>query len=241
MTSLFRTILTAGIGLLKKAVNKDGKKNWAFRLERFTSSLGKGPFMAHASWRSYFSEEEASKMLQVQVEAGSTTKGYLNKLHEGEKEFQGDFVNQLLYGDFRTWLVGNNFFKLDRATSLNSLEGRVPLISSDLVTYAFSKNGKSKHSIRSPKQELLSLAKKVLPKEIADFSKSSFQPPLEKWFSGELRSWMEESLLNGALVGQFNFKESEIRKVIFNFDSNPRLEVYRIQNLLCLEYWLRAN
>ena len=197
--------------------------------------------MAHASWRSYFSEEEISKILRTGIERDSTIKGYATQLGEGKKKFEGDFVNQLLYGDFRTWLVNNNFFKLDRATSLSSLEGRVPLVSPELVTYAFSKKGRSKHSVRKPKKELVSLAEKLFPKEIGAFSKSSFQPPLEKWFSGELRSWVEDSLLNGDLVHRYNFSESEIRKTLERFDRKPYLEAYRIQNLLCLEYWLRSN
>lgn len=89
------------------------------------------------------------------------------------------------YIDFKTYLPADILTKVDRAAMQNSIETRVPLLSKELVEFAF---GLSQEE-RCPGGELKGLLKKayeeMIPKEILYKNKKGFSFPGSYWQSGQ--------------------------------------------------------
>lgn len=92
-------------------------------------------------------------------------------------------VTRAQYIDFKTYLPADILTKVDRAAMQNSIETRVPLLSKELVEFAF---GLSQEE-RCPGGELKGLLKKayedIIPKEILYKSKKGFSFPGSYWQS----------------------------------------------------------
>jgi asparagine synthase (glutamine-hydrolysing) len=98
-------------------------------------------------------------------------------------------LSQAFYLDFKTWLVDDILTKVDRASMVNSLEVRVPLLDHKVVEFAFSlpfglklRKGRGKHLLRQA-------MKAKLPPAHMDLPKKGFRVPLHQWMRGKLRGW----------------------------------------------------
>jgi asparagine synthase (glutamine-hydrolysing) len=81
-----------------------------------------------------------------------------------------------------------------------SLEARAPLLSREIVEFAWSlptgfrvANGESKRVLRR-------LASRYIPHELLDRPKQGFEPPLADWLRGPLRDWADDLLQPDALA-----------------------------------------
>lgn len=226
-------LLKYGTGLLSKIFNDSSKETWSYRLDKLTSKIGFNLEGAHSSWRNFFEEDEI-----LQLTGGfSKNSLYENAFAEASELFPKDKVNQLLFADFKVWLVQNNFTKLDRATSLYSLEGRVPFIDNQIVEHVFSMRGKDKFSVFNPKFLLKDVAKEILPIKIVNQKKSAFHPPIKNWYKNELEEWLRDKLLNGALINEKGFSKKYINSIL----DSEKYETFKIHNLLCLELWFERQ
>ena len=99
------------------------------------------------------------------------------------------------YIDFKTYLPADILTKVDRASMQNSIETRVPLLSKEIVEFAF---GLSQEE-RCPNKELKGLLKNayenIIPKEILYKYKKGFSFPPSYWnrFKGERFILWEEN------------------------------------------------
>src|SRR5207249_149240 len=106
-----------------------------FRAKRFVAGAGHTVAERHQRWMGSFAREERSTLLspEVRTEAAAT---------DGESlvaEYASiDALNQALMIDMRLYLENDILVKLDRASMMASLEGRVPLLNNDFVAYATS-------------------------------------------------------------------------------------------------------
>ena len=91
-----------------------------------------------------------------------------------------DFINQMCYSDFKTFMVDDILVKVDRASMFNSLEVRCPILDYRLADYSFRHlpgNLKIKNGIK--KYLLKKLAKKYLPASLDIERKQGFDMPGE--------------------------------------------------------------
>jgi len=106
-------------------------------------------------------------------------------------------ISRLQYLDFHTYLPDDILTKVDRASMAVSLEARVPLLSTDLITFSFS----LPESIRLYNNQLKGLLKRTmrdtLPDVIINRDKKGFSVPMNFWqndaFSKDT-SWQETIL-----------------------------------------------
>ena len=107
---------------------------------------------------------------------------------------QGDVISQLQYVDVRSYLTDDILVKVDKASMLNSIETRAPLLDQQLAEYVAS----LQPTIRMRNGVLKSLLKKVaadlLPADILNRPKQGFGVPIKHWFRGELREYAQEML-----------------------------------------------
>lgn len=105
------------------------------------------------------------------------------------------FFERIADYDIKTYMNGDIFTKVDRATMAYSLEARTPLVDYRIVEFSQKVPFKYKYKNGSGKNILKEILYDYLPKEIFDRPKSGFAVPLKNWFRNELKDYVYEPLL----------------------------------------------
>jgi asparagine synthase (glutamine-hydrolysing) len=150
-----------------------------------------------------------------------------------------DPVDQLLYVDTKTYLVGDILTKVDRMSMLNSLEVRVPILDHVFVEWVVGLP--SEWKLRGNRQKYIfrKLAERVgVPRETIDRQKQGFTLPLTHWMRNELRE-MLMILLEPRSLERGYFVASGVRKLLDDHLVRGRGNPARIWRLLMFELWHR--
>ncbi|TRZ49491.1 asparagine synthase (glutamine-hydrolyzing) [bacterium] len=151
------------------------------------------------STHSYFKERYRRHILKDDVLASlgdSYTSSELSRRKYLE-ERKGDFLNRMLYADFKTYLPDDIMVKVDRASMMVSLETRAPLLDYRIAEFAFRKvPGSLKVRRTTSKYLLKKLANKILPSELKVNRKQGFAIPISEWFRGPLFPQIKEMILD---------------------------------------------
>nr|CRH08080.1 Putative asparagine synthase (Glutamine-hydrolyzing) [Candidatus Magnetococcus massalia] len=103
----------------------------------------------------------------------------------------GDFFQQMLYLDFKTFLASRVLTKVDRASMAVGLEVRVPLLDHQLVGWAAGLPANYKRQGGEGKRLLKQHAARLVPKQTVYRPKMGFNLPLAAWLRGPLKPQME--------------------------------------------------
>jgi asparagine synthase (glutamine-hydrolysing) len=109
----------------------------------------------------------------------------------------GNGLAQLLYTDFKTYLVDDILTKVDRASMAVSLEVRVPLLDHVFVEFAQRVPAAMKIERGSGKSIFKSAMRPYLDEETLYRRKQGFTPPVVQWLRGELREMAQDMLFCG--------------------------------------------
>ena len=96
-------------------------------------------------------------------------------------------LQKIMNMDFDTNLFSDLLVKMDIATMANSLEGRSPFLSKELLEYAPGMNNRFKINGSTTKYLLRTLATKYLPEQLINQPKRGFEIPLKHWVNNELK------------------------------------------------------
>lgn len=134
---------------------------------------------------------------------------------------QPDLLQRATRMDFSNYLAEDILVKVDRASMLNSLELRAPLLDYRLIEFAFNKVPSHLKATETEKKILLKrLTERVLPTEFDRQRKQGFSIPLAEWLKG------------GSFLGLFN----EVLR-----DPNCSFEAGTVDSLLCGQERGRSN
>lgn len=112
---------------------------------------------------------------------------------------QSDMLQRATRSDFNGYLAEDILVKVDRASMLNSLEVRAPLLDYRLIEFAYGKVPSSlKATIGDKKILLKRLANLVLPPDFVKHRKQGFSIPLAEWLKGGPFRELFWDTLNGA-------------------------------------------
>ncbi|MEP6615533.1 MAG: asparagine synthase (glutamine-hydrolyzing) [Ginsengibacter sp.] len=149
-------------------------------------------------------------------------------------------LRKIMNMDFDTNLFGDLLVKMDIATMANSLEGRSPFLSKELLEYIPSIRDKFKINGTSTKFLLRQLAKKYLPPEIINQPKRGFEIPLRRWVNHDLKDMIGDYLGDpNAFSHQFvdkRFLNGLINKTI-NIPEEKRTKM--MWTLFAMEIWYK--
>lgn len=107
---------------------------------------------------------------------------------------------RMMFADSVTYLPDDILVKMDRASMAVSLEARAPLLSREVVEFAWSLPLGFKIGFGENKRVLRRLAARYIPNELIDRPKQGFEPPLAEWLRGPLRDWADALLQPDALA-----------------------------------------
>ncbi len=155
------------------------------------------------------------------------------------KKDKNDFLSNHLYLDMVTYMVDDVLTKVDRASMLNSLEVRVPLLDHKFAELTFKIPSNLKLKDGEKKYIFKQSIKKDLPEALINRPKAGFGVPLSLWFKDSLKEYVNDTLFSGQplLMDYLNWDYIKSltggdNKIMDKFSS-------RIWSLLWFEEWLK--
>jgi len=148
-----------------------------------------------------------------------------------------DLLQRATRMDFGNYLAEDILVKVDRASMLNSLEVRAPLLDYRLIEFAFGKvPSRLKATASSRKVLLKKLAARILPREFDQRRKQGFSIPLASWLqSGPWKALFREVLLDSDHPA---FDRKEVARLLAG-QANGRVNSERLFALVLFELWRR--
>ncbi|MGZ3678985.1 MAG: asparagine synthase (glutamine-hydrolyzing) [Ktedonobacterales bacterium] len=152
-----------------------------------------------------------------------------------------DLMAQMQYVDIQMYLPDDILVKVDKASMLNSLETRAPMLDQNLVEYVWS----LPPAVRTPHGQLKHLLKKIagdmLPREILMRRKWGFSIPADRWLRGELAEYATDTLLSTRARDRGIFRQAFIRDLLRSHARSGLIQHgSMIWALLCLELWFQV-
>lgn len=198
----------------------------------------------HLKMVGYFSEEDKEGLYSSEFAArlngsAASAQPYIaGHFARAQKE---DFINSLLYVDFKSYLPECLMAKMDIATMANSLEGRSPFLDHEFVELVYRLPGHWKlKGLRGHKWILKEAFRDKLPPEIFNRPKMGFGIPVGQWFRGALKDFTREHLLGGEALSRGLFNPAAVQALWDQHQSRTRDHTYRLWALLMLEMWHKS-
>ncbi|MCC7400739.1 MAG: asparagine synthase (glutamine-hydrolyzing) [Chitinophagaceae bacterium] len=152
-----------------------------------------------------------------------------------------DHVSSMQYLDMRTYMVDDVLNKVDRASMMNSLEVRVPLLDHKFAELSFRIPSKFKMNESGQKYIFRKAMSEYLPKSFFQLPKKGFGVPLANWFKEKLNEYIDDTLTSGNPLYSEFLSQGYIKKVIKNSRNNMHDYSSKIWTLLVFEEWLKQN
>jgi asparagine synthase (glutamine-hydrolysing) len=181
---------------------------------------------------SYFDRKTRSSLLK----AFQKHKNVAEEIRRSSIPLNSDLLQRATRMDFQEYLAEDILVKVDRASMMNSLEIRAPLLDHRIIEFAFGKvPSRLKANEREKKILLKRLAAKLLPPAFDQKRKQGFSIPLAEWLKkGPYRELFWDILTDRNCI----FDKKTINKLLLGQDkgySNGE----RLFGLLMFELWRR--
>ena len=165
----------------------------------------------------------------------------LYKIGIMENSNSKDFITKLQQLDMQTYMVDDVLTKVDRASMLNSLEVRVPLMDHKFAELTFKIPSGLKLKGEAQKYIFKQSMAPFLPESILKHPKQGFGVPLSLWFKDDLKTYVNDTFQsNNCLVYNFMDKKYIQNRIIGN-QSGKRDFSAKIWSLLVFNEWLQQN
>ncbi len=157
-------------------------------------------------------------------------------IHRERVPHHPDLLQRATRMDFANYLAEDILVKVDRASMLNSLEVRAPLLDHRLIEFAFGKVPSHLKATPQDKKILLKrLTARVLPPEFDRQRKQGFSIPLAAWLkTGPFRDMFHEVLLDTGCM----FDRRTVRGLLKG-QERGRSNGERLFALVLFELWRR--
>jgi asparagine synthase (glutamine-hydrolysing) len=217
-------------GLLEPVVRRlpvsRSNLSFDFRAKRFVSGAGYPVAERHQRWMGSFATEERSALLSREAR------------HEVDIDAAyADPLNQVLMLDMRLYLENDILVKLDRASMMASLEGRVPLLNNDFVEYATHLPLNMKLRGLRSKFLLKRALRGLLPEAILNRPKKGFGIPVADWFRGPLKEQMLSVLSRERIAREGFFDATAVTRLVSDHLEGRRDNRKQLWTLFAFELW----
>jgi asparagine synthase (glutamine-hydrolysing) len=206
-----------------------------FRAKRFVGGAAFPTAERHRRWMGSFDREERTALLSADVRHQLSANGS----HEPDvgQGAGADSLNQVLLMDMRLYLENDILVKLDRASMMASLEGRVPLLNNDFVEYATHLPLNMK--LRGLRSKFLfkRALRGILPDSILNRPKKGFGIPVAHWFRGPLKEQMLSVLSPERIAGKGFFDPKSVKRLIDDHLAGRRDNRKQLWTLFAFELW----
>lgn len=197
-------------------------------LQRFARAAGRGLPEAYREWVGFMAVDEP--------DWGADDYREIWRSSEGAQP-----LDRLLDLNLRTYLVDDLLVKADRMSMAHGLEVRSPFLDRDLLDLAARLPPAMKVRGLARKRVLVAAVADMLPPEILRRRKRGFGVPLDRWFRGELRDYVNTTLGAADSRVRVHVGGDLLDAVIGEHLSGARNRGQVLWLLLTLEVWLRRE
>ncbi len=210
-----------------------------FKIKSFVRGMAYSAERNIQIWLGAFNEREIAALLNKEsIDSLRTlfdTSDFLVSPHVHDP-----FDRASLY-HIQAYLHDDILVKIDRATMAVGLEARTPFLDTDVADFLMHLPSSYKRN----KRILRELMKGRIPDLVLSRKKQGFGIPISSWFSGELRSFVEETLSQERIERAGMFRYSYIRTLI---DEHVRKQYDHRKKIWTLivfqlwyEYWIQQK
>ncbi len=183
----------------------------------------------------FFDDKNKKNILQ------GNTSNYLieEEIYKKKDIIEGDVVQSATRSDFKNYLSNDILVKTDRASMLNSVELRAPLLDKNIVEFAFNSVPSNYKATSKDKKILLKdVARKILPTDFNFNRKHGFSIPIGQLFRGKKwRRYIEDTLLShNSDIFNINYLKSLIYNHYRGYNNSERIFL-----MLVLKRWMEKN
>ena len=188
-----------------------------------------------ARWFGSLSIEEVENLL---LDANDSMK-YLNQIGNNthRDQLSNTDLRNILFFDQTIWLPDNLLERGDRMTMAASLEARMPFMDHQLAALVSSLPDKFRVRGTATKWILRQAAQSLIPKRILDRPKVGFKVPVNEWFKGKMRDYIQDTLLSEQTLTRNILDRKRVQRI---FDEHTSGEVNNeklLWSLINLELW----
>ena len=195
------------------------------------------PARRHYNLTNYFDEWLKSRWCMPGY--NSSHQGVENIFENKVKEIHAEWINQILWLDFHSYVPDDLNVKTDMASMAHALEVRAPFLDHLFVLRMAEMPSRLKLDFFQGKKILRRALRSRLPRSVLTRQKHGFSVPIDAWFQHELRPYIRE---------QFHDQESFIYTLFRREAIQHMLEEHqskcghgkRLWALLALEMWHKA-
>jgi asparagine synthase (glutamine-hydrolysing) len=232
---LRRGILEPAIGAIPEAGVTRSRLGKA---RRFLDVVGRQRGERYLRWTSAISEDLKAELCTADFLARTSSASALKLVRpwfEGNGEI--DVVDRALMADTNNYLPDDLLVKVDIASMAVSLEARSPFLDHHLMEFAASLPAKYKLRRLTTKHLLKRALRGLLPAENLTRRKMGFGVPIGQWFRGELRGFLESSILSKRALSRGYFNPEAVRRIVDQHQQARRDYSHQLWTLLMLELW----
>jgi len=188
-------------------------------------------------WKMYEREKLFNKDFLRDLELQEAEKYKISILQDSN----ADHLNKNLELWMKTFLVDDILTKVDRASMMNSLEARVPILDHKFAELTFKIPSDLKLKGSEKKYIFKKALEPYLPDEVLKHKKQGFGVPLEIWFKSELKDYMYSVLGNrySTLYNYLNF--SYVQEILNQHIKGVKDYSFKIWSILFFDEWLKQN
>jgi len=205
------------------------------RASRFVSSLSLGPAERYDSYVRLF-DESTLKLLVLPDQFKDELGGPVIEDVYRVMRRSLDTVRAAMATDRMNYLPDDLLTKVDRCSMIHGLEVRSPFMDHELVQFAA---GLTTDQLLKggPKRMLREAFAADLPAWVFKRKKMGFAVPIGKWFRGELRPMLRDSLFAADSFASGNFNRTVIQRLVDEHEQQRVDHSQRLYALLMLELW----
>lgn len=148
-------------------------------------------------------------------------------------------LTQLLYLNFRMYLLDDLLVKMDRCSMAHGLEARSPFLDRDLIEFVAALPDRWKLQGCQTKWLLRRAYADLLPSPIVTRGKQGFGAPFGTWFRGELGNYLSDVLLSPQARFRTYLCQPYVQQLVQEHQQGSRDHSLRLWSLLTFETWLR--
>lgn len=144
--------------------------------------------------------------------------------------------------DLNTYLPNDILMKVDKASMLNSLEARTPLLDHRIVEFSQFINPSLKIKKGDGKHLLKNLTHQYIPKSIMERPKKGFSIPVLQWLKTDLNFLVTDYLNSNYIENQNIFCVNKINNILDIFNHKNDVVIHNtVWNLVVFQMWWEEN
>jgi len=218
------------------------REGFALAVDRYVRKLAAGmplePDARYAFYRAYYSDKELLGLYSPELRHELAGERAWSEHEEYMRDAPAaDFVDKMLYTDWKTFLPELNLAYSDKLSMAASVETRVPYLDNEVVDFMCTVPASLKLRRFTSKYLLREAVRDLVPEAILRRRKAGFGAPIRTWLRRDLREMVDDLLSPERIAARGYFDASAVWRMIEDDRQGLADNTYRIWALLTLEVW----